>query len=86
MVRSDALRPLAEQSGMLIDKIRSLLHELAATRGDGRGSEAALRGVRSLGQDFEHSLDRLLFSTFVSCSGIALVTAVAWPTTALASP
>jgi hypothetical protein len=78
MVRSDALRPLAAESGILVDKITSLVHELSAAHGDGRGSEAALRGVRSLGRGVERSLNRLLFSTFVSCSGIAVVTAAAW--------
>jgi len=77
MVRSDALRPLATESGLLVDKITALIHELAAARGEGRGSDAALQ-LRSLGGRFEHSLGRLLFKTFLSCSGIAVVTATAW--------
>ena len=48
MVRSDALRPLAAESGLLVDKITALIHELAAARGEGRGSDAAVQ-LRSLG-------------------------------------
>jgi hypothetical protein len=77
MVRSDALRPLATESGLLVDKITALVHELAAARGEGRGSDAALQ-LRALGGRFEHSLGRLLFKTFLSCSGIAVVAAAAW--------
>jgi hypothetical protein len=77
MVRSDALQPLAAESGLLVDKITALIHELAAALGEGRGSDAAVR-VRSLGRGVEHSLDRLLFKTFLTCSGIAVVTASAW--------
>ncbi len=77
MVRSDALRPLAAESGVLVDRITGLVHELAADLGEGRGSDAAVE-LRSLGRGFERSLDRLLFKTVLGCSGIALVTAAAW--------
>ncbi len=77
MVRSDALLPLTTESGLLVDKITALIHELTAACGEGRGSDAAVH-VRSLGGSVEHSMDRLLFKTFLSCSGIAVATAAAW--------